>query len=36
MFALLVVITALGMLFYQATLLAERWLLRRHMKGTGQ
>jgi len=36
MFALLIAITVLGMLFYQATLLAERWLLRRHMKGVNQ
>ena len=36
MFALFVIITALGMIFYQATILAERWLLRHHMKGTGQ
>ena len=33
MFALLVVITLLGMLFYQTTLLIEQWLLRHHMKG---
>ena len=36
MFALLVVITALGMVFYQTTLLVEQWLLRRHLKGTEQ
>ena len=36
MFALLVVITLLGMLFYQTTLLIERWLLRHHMKGISQ
>lgn len=33
MFALLVVITLLGMAFYQATLVIEHWLLRRHLKG---
>lgn len=33
MFALLIVITILGMLFYQATLFVEQWVLRRHMKG---
>ena len=36
MFALLFVITLLGMLFYQATLLIEQWLLRHHMKGLAQ
>ncbi len=36
MFALLIVITILGMLFYQATLLVEQWLLRRHLKGESQ
>jgi len=36
MFALLIAITILGMLFYQATLMAEHWLLRRHMKGVNQ
>jgi len=36
MFALLVIITALGMLFYQTTLLLEHWLLRHHMKGIRQ
>ncbi len=35
MFALFIIITALGMIFYQATILVERRLLRRHMKGTG-
>jgi NitT/TauT family transport system permease protein len=35
-FASLTAITVLGILFYQATLLAERWLLRRHVKGAGQ
>ena len=34
MFALLVVITAIGMAFYQATLIIERWALRRHQKGS--
>jgi NitT/TauT family transport system permease protein len=33
MFALFIVITLLGMLFYQAALLAERLLLRHHLKG---
>ncbi len=33
MFALFAVITALGMLVYQATLLFERWLLSRQAKG---
>ncbi len=36
MFALLILITVLGMLFYQATLLVEQWLLRRHLKGESQ
>ena len=35
MFALFFIITALGMIFYQAAILVERRLLRRHMKGTG-
>ena len=33
MFALFIVITALGMLFYQLTILFERWLLGSWMKG---
>lgn len=33
MFALFIVITALGMLFYQLTILCERWLLGSWMKG---
>lgn len=33
MFALFIVITALGMLFYQFTILFERWLLSSWMKG---
>ncbi|KRE09854.1 ABC transporter permease [Bosea sp. Root381] len=33
MFALFIVITLLGMLFYQATLMLERLLLRHHLKG---
>jgi NitT/TauT family transport system permease protein len=33
MFALFVVITLLGMLFYQTTIWIERWLLRRQLKG---
>jgi NitT/TauT family transport system permease protein len=33
MFALFIVITLLGMAFYQAVLLAERLLLRHHLKG---
>jgi len=36
MFAIFVVITVQGMIFYQATLIAERWLLRHHMKGVPQ
>lgn len=35
MFALFIIITALGMIFYQAAILVERRLLRHHMKGTG-
>jgi len=34
MFAIFIVITIQGMAFYQATLVAERWLLRNHNKGT--
>lgn len=33
MFALLIVITAMGLLFYQLTLIFERWLLRSWLKG---
>jgi NitT/TauT family transport system permease protein len=33
MFALFVVITVLGMIFYQTAIWLERWLLRRHVKG---
>jgi NitT/TauT family transport system permease protein len=33
MFALFAVITALGMVFYQAAVWIERWLLRRYLKG---
>lgn len=33
MFALFIVITLLGMLFYQAALMLERLLLRHHLKG---
>ena len=33
MFALFIVITLLGMVFYQAALLTERLLLRHHLKG---
>ena len=33
MFALFIVITVLGMLFYQLTILFERWLLSSWMKG---
>jgi NitT/TauT family transport system permease protein len=33
MFALFIVITLLGMAFYQAALVAERLLLRHHLKG---
>jgi len=36
MFALLVAITGLGILFYEATLFVEQRLLRRHMKGMDQ
>ena len=34
MFAIFIVITSEGMVFYQAPLMPERWLLRRHRKGT--
>lgn len=34
MFAIFIVITVQGMVFYQATLMTERWLLLRHRKGT--
>jgi NitT/TauT family transport system permease protein len=34
MFAIFIVITLQGMMFYQATLMTEHWLLRRHRKGT--
>ena len=34
MFALFIVITVMGILFYQLTLLCERWLLRSWLKGT--
>lgn len=34
MFALLVVITVIGMAFYQVTLIIEWWALRRHQKGS--
>ncbi|MGZ0187008.1 MAG: ABC transporter permease [Alphaproteobacteria bacterium] len=34
MFALFIVITAMGMLFYQLTILLERWLLRGRLEGT--
>ena len=34
MFALFIAITAMGLLFYQLTLLLERWLLRGWLKGT--
>jgi NitT/TauT family transport system permease protein len=33
MFALFTVITAMGLLFYQLTILLERWLLRGWLKG---
>ena len=36
MFALFILITCLGIIFYQAAIQLERWLLHRHMKGTGQ
>jgi NitT/TauT family transport system permease protein len=36
MFAIFIIITVLGMVFYQAALIAERWLLRHHMKGITQ
>lgn len=32
-FALLIIITSIGLLFYQLTLMFERWLLRRWSKG---
>ena len=34
--ALLVVITVIGMAFYQVTLIIEWWALRRHQKGSDQ
>ncbi len=34
MFALFIIITLLGMIFYQAIILFERWLLSNHMKGS--
>ena len=36
MFALFIVITALGLLFYQLTVLVEKWLLSGWMKGQDQ
>ena len=33
MFALLIIITAMGLLFYHLTLIFERWLLGRWLKG---
>ncbi len=33
MFAVFVLITLLGMIFYQTTIIGERWLLSRHTKG---
>jgi NitT/TauT family transport system permease protein len=34
MFALFIAIAAMGLLFYQLTLIIERWLLRGWLKGT--
>jgi NitT/TauT family transport system permease protein len=34
MFATFIIITLIGMIFYQITITAERWLLRRHNRGT--
>lgn len=34
MFALFIIITLLGMIFYQAAIVLERWLLSKHLKGT--
>ncbi|MFT5390461.1 MAG: NitT/TauT family transport system permease protein [Gammaproteobacteria bacterium] len=34
MFAVFVIIAVQGMMFYQLALMAERWLLRHHYKGT--
>ncbi|MDA0661324.1 MAG: ABC transporter permease [Proteobacteria bacterium] len=36
MFAILIVITILGMLLFQATIWFEKWLLRKHVTGTEQ
>ena len=33
MFAVFVLISLLGMIFYQITIIGERWLLSRHTKG---
>jgi NitT/TauT family transport system permease protein len=33
MFAVFIIITAIGLIFYQLTTVAERLLLRRHSKG---
>ena len=33
MFAVFIIITAIGLIFYQLTTMAERFLLRRHSKG---
>ena len=35
-FAIFIIITVLGMIFYQVAILVEHWLLRRHMKGISQ
>jgi NitT/TauT family transport system permease protein len=34
MFAVLIVITVMGMIFFQATIWLEKWLLRKHVTGT--
>jgi NitT/TauT family transport system permease protein len=33
MFAIFIIITLVGMIFYQTAIISERWLLRRHNKG---
>lgn len=33
MFAIFIIITLIGMFFYQVTIILERWLLNRHNRG---
>ena len=33
MFAVFIIITLIGLIFYQTTVITERWLLRRHNTG---